>query len=424
MKKNLFLTPLLVACMHILAPAQVVTGVYRGKMQVDSPRYDVNFELTLKERNGKLTGYCYRLFILGDTLYYNLVRVNARIIKDMLVVEDEKSVSNNFAESRRGIKTVFFFRLTDITDTAQVLPGEWSINQWRGYTPLTGKVEVQRERNYLATQMYQRLAEKNLDKEMLFDEAPLVLASNKKPPTQQPATSQPVTTSQPVAANNKPAANNTQQPATSQPVTTAQPVAANNKPAANTSQQPATSLPATTSQPVAPNPSVAAVNVPVIPVGQQPANPQPDLVVAAPTSTRDSVKGKLPGTPIGTPPVITNPIITKRVTELQQTLTVYEDTITLSLYDNGEIDGDTVSVFLNNEILVSKVGLSASAYKIQVPVARGQILQLTLYAENLGRIPPNTGLLVVYSGEQRYQIFFSSSLEKSAVILLRREEEP
>jgi len=136
------------------------------------------------------------------------------------------------------------------------------------------------------------------------------------------------------------------------------------------------------------------------------------------------VKGKLPGTPIGTPPVITNPIITKRVTELQQTLTVYEDTITLSLYDNGEIDGDTVSVFLNNEILVSKVGLSASAYKIQVPVARGQILQLTLYAENLGRIPPNTGLLVVYSGEQRYQIFFSSSLEKSAVILLRREEEP
>ena len=83
-----------------------------------------------------------------------------------------------------------------------------------------------------------------------------------------------------------------------------------------------------------------------------------------------------------------------------------------------------MSVFLNNEILVSKVGLSASAYKIQVPVERGQIIQLTLYAENLGRIPPNTGLLVVYSGDQRYQVFFTSSLEKSAVILLRRNDEP
>lgn len=49
-------------------------------MEVDSPRYTVDFELTLKEKDGKLYGYCHRLFIVDDILYYNLVKVTARIV--------------------------------------------------------------------------------------------------------------------------------------------------------------------------------------------------------------------------------------------------------------------------------------------------------------------------------------------------------
>lgn len=419
MKKILLLIAFFTALGYTTASAQVVTGVYRGKMQVDSPRYDINFELTLKERNGKLMGYCYRLFVVGDTLYYNLVRVSARIVKDMLVVEDDKSVSNNFAETRRGMKTVFFFKLTDIADTAQVLPGEWSLNQWRGYAPLTGKVEVQRERNYLATQMYQRLAEKNLDKEMLFDvPQPLLAAGKKQEPLQ--ANNNPITTAtstdavgkaqqQPPTSNQQTAPAG-QQPNTVAPATTHQPVAAHTKPTP-VETQPATGKQPTPSQPL-------PTTQPII------SKEQPSLVIAAPVSTRDSLKSGLPINRISTAPASSNSVITKRISEIQQTLTVYEDTITLSLYDNGEIDGDTVSVYLNNEILVSKVALSATAYKIQIPVKQAEILQLTLFAENLGRIPPNTGLLVVYSGEQRYQVFFTSTFEKSAVILLRRNDAP
>jgi hypothetical protein len=124
----------------------------------------------------------------------------------------------------------------------------------------------------------------------------------------------------------------------------------------------------------------------------------------------------------GAPPVISNPIITKRATEVIQTLSVFEDSVTLSLYDNGEIDGDTVSVFLNNEKIISSVGLKASAYKHTLYFKPGETVQLTLFAENLGTIPPNSGLLVVYSGEQRYQVFFTSTLNKSAVVLLKRNE--
>jgi hypothetical protein len=105
-----------------------------------------------------------------------------------------------------------------------------------------------------------------------------------------------------------------------------------------------------------------------------------------------------------------------------QTYVIYEDSITLSIYDNGEIDGDTVSVFLNDIRIVEKIGLSARAYKINIPVERNKVNKIELFAENLGKIPPNTGLLEIYSGEKRYQIFFSATLEKNAVIFLERKD--
>jgi len=35
---------------------QKVTGVYKGYMEIDSPKNTINFELTLKEKKGKLYG--------------------------------------------------------------------------------------------------------------------------------------------------------------------------------------------------------------------------------------------------------------------------------------------------------------------------------------------------------------------------------
>jgi len=80
-----------------------------------------------------------------------------------------------------------------------------------------------------------------------------------------------------------------------------------------------------------------------------------------------------------------------------------------------------VSVFLNNEKIIENVTLKASAYKKTIYFKKGETVQLTLFAENLGTIPPNTGLLVIYSGEKRFQVFFTSTLNKSSVILMKRE---
>jgi type IV secretory pathway VirB9-like protein len=39
-----------------------------------------------------------------------------------------------------------------------------------------------------------------------------------------------------------------------------------------------------------------------------------------------------------------------------------------------------------------------------------------MYADNLGRIPPNTALMVVTAGKNRYELRVISSEQKSAVV--------
>ena len=113
--------------------------------------------------------------------------------------------------------------------------------------------------------------------------------------------------------------------------------------------------------------------------------------------------------------------IKERVLEVQQTVSFSSDSLKLSLYDNGEIDGDTVTVVMNGQILIAKAGLSTSAISKTIYIPKDQdTLQLVMYAETLGRIPPNTGLLVIRDGRDVYEVRFSGDLNKNAAILFKR----
>ena len=53
----------------------------------------------------------------------------------------------------------------------------------------------------------------------------------------------------------------------------------------------------------------------------------------------------------------------------------------------------------------------------------GDSIVLIMYAENLGSIPPNTGLLVIHDGDDIYEIRFSGDLKKNSSIILKRKRE-
>ncbi len=115
--------------------------------------------------------------------------------------------------------------------------------------------------------------------------------------------------------------------------------------------------------------------------------------------------------------------VSLRKTEVIRTIDFKSDSLTLVLYDNGIVDGDTVSVVLNNEVIIPKQGLSDRAFQkvIKIPPGLGDSLQLVIYAENLGSIPPNSGLLIIEDGSDRNEVSFEGDLKRSSAVILRRK---
>lgn len=105
-----------------------------------------------------------------------------------------------------------------------------------------------------------------------------------------------------------------------------------------------------------------------------------------------------------------------REKEVVQTYQLDTSHIKIELYDNAEIDNDTVSVFLNNTLLLYKKRLTDKALPLTVNAFPGTEYELMMYADNLGSIPPNTALMVITAGKKRYELRVSSSEQKSAVV--------
>ena len=112
-----------------------------------------------------------------------------------------------------------------------------------------------------------------------------------------------------------------------------------------------------------------------------------------------------------------------RENELIQTFTITNKEISVRLYDNGEIDGDTISVYLDGIPLVSNKGLSTSPITLQLEMDEDNAEHvLIMVAENLGRIPPNTSLMLVHDGDKRYQVSITSTEQKNAMVRFRYQK--
>jgi len=99
------------------------------------------------------------------------------------------------------------------------------------------------------------------------------------------------------------------------------------------------------------------------------------------------------------------------------------DSLQLSFYDNGTIDGDTISMVLNGRMIAGKIKLTTNAFRITIPtrIDQNDSLVLVMHAESLGLIPPNTGLLIIQDGATRHEIRFEGDLQRSSAIVLRRK---
>jgi hypothetical protein len=104
-------------------------------------------------------------------------------------------------------------------------------------------------------------------------------------------------------------------------------------------------------------------------------------------------------------------------------LEVHSDSLKVDFYDNGEIDGDSISVFFNKQLLAFSQKLSTRSIHFDLVLdSTKQFNELSMFADNLGSIPPNTALMIVTDGDKKHEIRLSSSLEKNATIRLVRKK--
>jgi hypothetical protein len=114
---------------------------------------------------------------------------------------------------------------------------------------------------------------------------------------------------------------------------------------------------------------------------------------------------------------------TERKNIYSRDIEIESDSIRLSFYDNGDIDGDSISVFLNKKPVLANQRLSSRSLNVFVALdTLLDINEISMFADNLGRIPPNTALMIVSDGINRYELYLSSSLTQNGAVRLKRKK--
>ncbi|MBX2926345.1 MAG: hypothetical protein KF852_00800 [Saprospiraceae bacterium] len=92
--------------------------------------------------------------------------------------------------------------------------------------------------------------------------------------------------------------------------------------------------------------------------------------------------------------------------------------IRIRVWDNGVVDGDIATLFLNGKRILNRHRVGKSKFSIPVKL-EGDNNVLVLHAESLGSVPPNTVAVSVYDGLKEQVIVLCSNLEESGAVLIR-----
>jgi len=481
---NLILLLFFIPCFGF---AQSLNGVYTGVLSNDSTtiRKDQSFEMALTEYNGKVYGYVYSTFIINDTLYYIVKRVKGRINGDVCEVEDDDVIAHNFPQKPEKKVFVTYTLRRNASDSIWRLDGNWKTNLTKKYYAISGKVEAKEEKDLSKSKLYEHLGDLDLQKTLAFNK-PKEKTSEKKsvkgkedkndvaqntikkeekknaPPTETKAddknTHLIVINTISTALNNQP--NQTKKKdvvaTTTNPVekkletNSANSTGTSNQTDPNEKKNVVTTNSTTVDKkpevPVAKQETKLPDNKPVVAVNNQPnqnekknvtttntnsissspnQNEKKDVAMVDKKSTQDKadagyefqdLKRKRQLKPAAS-------LVDGRVSVPSETIYFKNDSLSIALYDNGEVDGDTVSVIINDEMFIEKQGLRSSAFRktFYVPQNESDSLLVVLYADNLGKYPPNTGLLQIKDGEEIIYVRFKADLDRNAAIVLRRK---
>ncbi len=177
--------------------------------------------------------------------------------------------------------------------------------------------------------------------------------------------------------------------------------------------------------PTRPTPPVVSTTKPttttttISPKPKPPVYTKPPVVVNKPTTTQapptTSTKPEQPKvTKVETPPP---PVVRNRKNNITESIPLDAENIKINFYDNGEIDGDSISVYVNGRLMLKNQRLTYDPLTLELKKSDLQATNdVVMVAENLGTIPPNTATMIVYVGTKRYEVRLESNNQKNAAV--------
>jgi len=349
-----------------------MTGLWTGLMYNDTTEQNYRYEIAISEKNGRLIGYSQTIFMDDGKEYYGVKKLRVTIEGNKVITQDLKLLENNYpVKAPKGVYVLNVLNF-EMKHDVMMLSGMFSTNRTKQYAPATGYIHIEKKVDVKQSPLVQQLNKMGLMDELSF--VPVEKPNEAIAAKIETVKEEPVAKAKPVAKE-KPA---------EEKIVKAKPVKEK-----QTSKEKA----------------ITKTKEPVI-TKEEVAKKEPEI------KTTPEIKPKQAAAEIK-----------GRIIETIQSVNYTSDSLVISLYDNGEVDGDTVSVLMNGDVIMPMVGLSTKAvHKTIYTKDITDSIQIVMYAENLGSLPPNTGLLIVYDGRERYEIRFSGDLKKNAAIVFRRKE--
>ena len=385
-----------------------ITGLWKGTLYNDSTQKYYRYEIGISEEKGKLSGFSHTFFLADDKEFYGVKKIKIKRANGKIIIEDAGLIANNYPIApAKGVRQLNILIL-EIKDSIMTLTGPFSTNRTKEYASLTGTISLQRKNDFWQSALVPHLQELGMSNELSFVKKEYDLAKEEEAKK---------ITAREIAVNNTETAIKKETPVDKTADKKEIAVKAEQKPASE--KQPVTK-PAPSKQSegkeVASNKNSEKTTTAKEKEPNKTDTEIPSKETAAKAETKEikvaEVKVVQPAAEVAS-----------RKTVLQQTVYFSTDSLQLTLYDNGEVDGDTVSVLMNGKVIMARERLSTNAVRKTIYAdPSSDSINLVMYAENLGSIPPNTGLLVVHDGQSIYEIRFSGDLQKNASIILRRRK--
>lgn len=112
-------------------------------------------------------------------------------------------------------------------------------------------------------------------------------------------------------------------------------------------------------------------------------------------------------------------VLIERENRLVRTITTSEENIQINIFDNGTIDNDTISLYHNNTLMISNAKLDIRPLTLKIKCSKTDNRhELVMVAENLGEIPPNSAMMVITAGKERYEVFLASDEQRNAKVVI------